>query len=522
MVLIPIVLVPCIAASYALSREDEYSAKASLLFRSAPGSDFNLSSVEDEERESATNVSLASLDQIAERTARALGGGVTAGTVAESVEVAADGSANLLTFTATNRDRKLAAPIANGYAREYIAFRREADRTAVGDSRQRTQRRLDAIQDQLTALTGRPLPAPGTPAGTRAINQVRTLRAERAQLLEESQRLGALGALSSGNVELAQRAETPGGPSSTGPLPIIGLGIGLGVLLGIALALLFQVFDRRLRDLDEIAAVFDRPTLGAIPTSPALDRNPRSRRKERRDGGSLGPGETEAFHMLRANLRYFEADRPIRSVVITSAAPGEGKSTVAWNLAAAAANAGSRVLLIEAELRRPTFVSEFRLEDTLGLTDILADGAHLNSVLQRLSAGKRTDNGDEPPSGMDVIVAGGVPPNPTDLLESRRAEELIRTAEEEYDLVVIDTPPVSVVADAIPLLKRADGVIVVVLLGTTSRDAAGHLRRQLEGLKANLLGVVVNGISSQDGYYGAASGYASGYQPVQVHGQTAG
>lgn len=216
--------------------------------------------------------------------------------------------------------------------------------------------------------------------------------------------------------------------------------------------------------------------------------------------------------MLRANLRYFEVERPIQSVVVTSAAPGEGKSTVSWNLAAAGANAGSKTLLIEAELRRPTFVREFKLRDGAGLSEILAGDASPWDVIQRFSSGA-SSNGSAHSGVMDVIVAGKIPPNPTDLLESGRMAELIRSAEETYDLVVIDTPPVAVVSDAIPLLKRAGGVIVVTLLGSTRRDAAGHLRRQLDGLGANVLGVVVNGVRGDDGVYGSLYGYAEDYEP---------
>lgn len=513
-VLIPVLLVPSIAASYALSRDDEYSASASLLFRETPGSDIRLSAAEDDEREQATNAGLAGLSAVSQRTARALGNGITAGTVSKAVDTKGDASANLLTITATDSDRRLVAPIANEYARQFVAFRRDADRRTVADARRRSQRRLDSVQGELNRLR-----QGGEPAdGSRAENQIRTLSSERNQLLDETRRLATLGTLTSGNVEIAQRASTPGGPSSPGAAPIIGLGLALGLLIGLGLALLFDRLDRRLRDPAETESVFRRPTLGAIPLSPALVRNNRTKPHVRGRSRSLGPGEMEAFHMLRANLRYFEADRAIKSVVVTSAAPGEGKSTVAWNLAAANANAGNRVLLIEAELRRPTLVREFKLQRSPGLVQILAEGAAPADVIRRIS-GPTEVNGDGAGPGMDVIVAGGIPPNPTDLLDSARMAELIRTAEQEYDLVVIDTPPVSVVSDAIPLLKMADGVIAVTLLGTTSRDAAAHLRKQLDSLGANFLGVVINGISSHDGYYGSAYGYAEEYESA---GQPAG
>ncbi len=506
-VLIPALLVPCVAAAYALSRDDEYSATASVLFRSTPGSDFRLSGAQDEERESATNVSLASLGQVAKRTAAALGSGVTSGTVAQSVETSADGTANLLSIKATNPEQDLVARLANEYAKQFVAFRRNADRRTVREAQNRSQRRLDVVQRRLNALRSR------RAAGDSGVGaDIRNLVAERNQLQDETRKLSTLGTLTSGNVEIAQRASAPGAPSSSGPLPITLLGLGLGVLLGIGLALLFEVLDRRLRDTSEIEQAFNRPTLGAIPLSPALERGRRKARGTRGKGRAMGPGEMEAFHMLRANLRYFEADRAVNSVVVTSAAPGEGKSTVAWNLAAANANAGNRVLLIEAELRRPTFVQEFKLQTTKGLIHILADGADPSGVVVRLPVSSNPANGDGPHGTMDVIAAGGIPPNPTDLLGSDRMAQLIAMAEQRYDLVVIDTPPVSVVSDAIPIMKATDGVIVVSLIGVSSRDAAAHLRKQLESLGVNFLGVVINGISSADGYYGSVYGYAERYE----------
>ncbi|HYI38504.1 MAG TPA: polysaccharide biosynthesis tyrosine autokinase [Thermoleophilaceae bacterium] len=512
-VLIPALLVPCIAAAYALSREDEYAATASLLFRSTPGSEFRLSEAQDEEREGATNQSLASLNEVSQRTAAALGNGVTAGTVAGSVETTAAGTANLLTIKATNPDQGLVARIANEYAEQFVAFRRDADRRTVGEAQRRSQRRINEVQRRLTTLR-----AQGDQSGAVG-GEIRSLVGERNQLEDEARKLATLETLTSGNVEIAQRASTPGAPSTPGPLPTTLLGLGLGILLGIGLALLFEMLDRRMRDTKDIERAFNRPTLGAIPLSPALARGRRKQIPVRGKARSLGPGEMEAFHMLRANLRYFEADRAVKSVVVTSAAPGEGKSTVAWNLAAANANAGNRVLLIEAELRRPTFVREFKLKSSRGLIHILADGADPADVVTRLPVSANPTNGDGPHGEMDVIAAGGIPPNPTDLLDSERMLNLIRTAEQEYDLVVIDTPPVSVVSDAIPILKATDGVIVVSLIGVSSRDAAGHLRKQLESLGVHFLGVVINGISSSDGYYGTVYGYAERYEAA---GQPAG
>ncbi len=170
-VLIPVILVPCIAAAYALSRDDEYSATASLLFRTSPGSEVRLSPGQDEEREGATNLGLASLSAVSTRTAEALGNGVTTRTVAESVDTTSDASANLLKITATNPDRELVASIANEYARQFVAFRRRADRRTVREAQIRSERRLNLVQNRLNRL--RSLPKLSGAVGSRRVNQIR-------------------------------------------------------------------------------------------------------------------------------------------------------------------------------------------------------------------------------------------------------------------------------------------------------------------------------------------------------------
>jgi polysaccharide biosynthesis transport protein len=197
-------------------------------------------------------------------------------------------------------------------------------------------------------------------------------------------------------------------------------------------------------------------------------------------------------------------------VLVTSAAPGDGKSTVASNLAAAAATTGNRVLLIEVDLRHPSLARALRIRNSPGLTHVLARDARIEDVIQRVAVlPKELD--PRSTKTMDVVVSGPLPPNPTDLVESDRMREIIEAAEREYDLVVIDTPPTAVVPDAIPLVQHVKGVIVVGRLGKSTRDSVMHLKRQLDNLDAPVLGVVVNSLSTRTGGYGYGYGY--GYEP---------
>jgi receptor protein-tyrosine kinase len=214
--------------------------------------------------------------------------------------------------------------------------------------------------------------------------------------------------------------------------------------------------------------------------------------------------------MLRANLRYFNVDREIKSVLITSATPGEGKSTVAMYLALAAASSGARVLLVESDLRRPTLNRRLGISSSHGISEVLAGARELRSAIDHIELESGTAS-----HTLDVLTAGPIPPNPSDLVESDKMRQIIRAAESAYDLVIVDTPPTSVVSDAIPLVRLVSGVLVVTRLGKTTKDSAHHLRDQLENLDANVLGVVVNSASRRAGY-GSQSGYeySYGYEPA--------
>ena len=415
-VLICLIGTALLALTFSLVQEEQYTAEASLLFRD-PGLDqklFGSTFLEpsrDPDREAATNIKLVSLDAVATRTARALPGDLSSDEVSDKVEVAANGPSDVVSVNATDPDPRFAAVLANTFARQYIAFRREADRSKIREAQQLVQRQLDAL-------------TPTEAAGPRG----RSIR-ERAEQLE------ILTSLQTGNAELVQRASAPDSPSSPDTVRNVALGIVLGLLLGVGLAFLLERLDRRVRDPKEFEDLFERPLLASIPESRALAGGGPAQE------GHLPLGEQEAFRMLRANLRYFSVDRPVRSVLVTSAAPGDGKSTVSWNLALAAAGTGARVLLIETDLRHPSLAaSSGTLAPAPGLSTVLAGQVEFAEVVQSVSVPKH-GGGRVPERTMDVVVAGHIPPNPVDLIESERMRTVLREAEQMYDLVVIDTPP---------------------------------------------------------------------------------
>ena len=238
-----------------------------------------------------------------------------------------------------------------------------------------------------------------------------------------------------GNAELVQAAEVPLTPSSPNKRRNAMMGVLVGLLLGIALAFLLDRLDRRLRDPKEVEELLNRPVLAAVPKSRALSRESLERMP-------LLAVDAEAFRMLRANLRYFNVDQDIRSVLITSSASGDGKSIVSWNLAATAAGAGLKALLIEADLRHPALPRRPAEARRKGLSAVLSGNLSTADATIAVPIGPPADNGaSEVGPTVDVLFAGAIPPNPTDLIESDRMKELIREAERTYDLVVIALPP---------------------------------------------------------------------------------
>ena len=462
------------ALVFSLVQTKQYMADASLLFRD-PGFDqrifgSSVAQAPDPTREAATNITLVSLKAVADRTAATLGGGLTGDEISNKVSVQSEGQSDVASVQATDPTPQFAATLANAFAESYIAFRRDADRRKVQQARNLVE--ADFAQLSPTAQQS----------------------SEGQSLQRQISRLSTLEALQTGNAELVQHATVPTSPSSPKTVRNTIVGWILGLLLGIGLAALLERHDRRLREPKEFEETFGLPVLTEISETKSLARPDNGM-------GELLAAEGDAFQMLRARLRYFNVDRDIHSVLVTSAVPAEGKTTVAWNLALSAAGAGLRTVFVEADFHQQTIA---RQTPTLpsGLSEILSGQSSLRSAVQRVPTEDR-QNGKEGIRHLDVIVSGSKPPNPVELLESEGMKRLVAELSDDYDLVVIDSPPLPILADGIPLTKLVDGVIVVGRINKTTRDEAQALHEQLESLGAPVLGVVANRVSRRGrSYYG--------------------
>ncbi|MET4637641.1 polysaccharide biosynthesis tyrosine autokinase [Mycetocola sp. 2940] len=260
-----------------------------------------------------------------------------------------------------------------------------------------------------------------------------------------------------------------------------------GALLAILTIALVTVLDTRVRSETTLATVTNRPLLGAISTYVAKsDTRPISLR-------SPNSVQAEQFRRIRSSLRFASASHDFTCVAVTSSISGEGKSTVSTNLAVTLAETGARVLLIDADLRRPTIATLLGLEPTVGLTTILVDKVAAGDVVHRWGR-----------TSLDVLAAGEVPPNPAELLASTRMKDLLATLSERYDFIIVDTAPVLSVADATVIAQQADATILVVDASAVRRAQVSQSINALELAGAYVSGVVLNRIPApkhQDPYF---------------------
>jgi len=472
--------------AYGLSKRQtkKYTATASLVFNNSQLSQQAaglqaLNTGGSQLPQQQTNLKLVQLGDMAAKTANRIGQGLTKEKVSADLSVSAQGESNVVDVAATATSPALAADIANIYTNVFVREQQNSNHAYYASA-------LKLVEKQLKVLTSKQKLSPSGIA-----------------LAGRAQSLGVLAELRNGNVEIAQAAIPPTSPSSPKTSRNTALGAVLGLLLGIGIAFLLERFDRRIREPKDLESVYGLPLLGVVPESSALQR---SGGGQGVPGAALPSGESEAFHLIRAHMRYFNVDRELRTLMVASAAPGDGKTTIARHLAAASARVGARVLLLEADLRRPTIARQLGLVSGRGLSDVLIGSISLAGATHRIElVAPTTDKPDG--HSFDVLVAGATPPpNPGELIESHAMESLLEQAKAMYDLVVIDTPPLTAVSDAFPLLKKVDGVVIVGRVGRNRRDVAERLHETLTGAGAPLLGVIANGFKS-----GRRGGYGYGY-----------
>lgn len=312
-------------------------------------------------------------------------------------------------------------------------------------------------------------------------NKLATLQANYAALLANTQR-GALNSITV--IEPAALPTTPVGPNK---LATILLAAAIGFLLAAGAAYLLEYLDDTLKNPDDMQKTAGLTTLGAVPELTGVAAG--------NELVVLASGQSaaaEAYRILRTNLQFSGVDRPVHTLMISSPAPREGKTLTASNLGIAFAQAGQRVILVDADLHRPRLHRIFGLRNNIGLTSaLLAPEPAVDGLLQETTV-----------PGLQVLTSGPLPPNPAELLASRRMREFTQKLTEAADIVIFDTPPITALADAAIIGSQVDGVLLVVSAGETRREMVRRALAALQRVQARVVGALINRMPVQGaGYY---------------------
>jgi len=302
-------------------------------------------------------------------------------------------------------------------------------------------------------------------------------------------RMRIAAALAQPNIVIAQMPSIPFDPTEPRTVLYSAAAIVFSLMVGVGLSIALELIDTRIRTPAEVARQVGVPLLGSVPDLAEDDRLSLDTNVALVSYRSPESLLAEAFRQLRTNL-LFASDQPIKSVLITSPNPGDGKSTVAANIAIAMARSGNKVLLVEANFRRPALARLFDVPDALGLSNVLVG---MNSASESIQA-TAVEN-------LDLLVGGATPPSPADLLGSPAMRRFLDEQKKNYDRVIVDGAPILVVADSHLLAEIIDGVILVLRANENTRGIAQRGTRMILSLKAKLLGAVLNGVRATKGGY---------------------
>ena len=315
-------------------------------------------------------------------------------------------------------------------------------------------------------------------------------------LLQRANETGVSAELKTSNIRVVDKAEQPQTPVSPRKALNLSLALVSGLMLAFGLAFFFEYVDSRIKSPDELTAYLGLASLGMIP---ALKPNSWSGHEPLISNG-VPPNFAEAVRAVRTNVLFSSAEEGSRSLVVTSTGPGEGKTLVATNLAISFAQAGQRVLLIDADMRRPRVHDMFKQRQEPGLSNLMVGHASPSAAIRKSGV-----------AGLWVLTAGRLPPNPAELLGSKRFRDFMKSLGEHFDSVVIDSPPIMAVTDAAIAASSATGIVFVVGAEMTSRQAAKAAIEQLQRGRPCFVGAILNRVELERNAYYYASYYRREY-----------
>jgi succinoglycan biosynthesis transport protein ExoP len=417
---------------------------------------------------------------------------------APEVSATAIPNADGIEVAARSHDPDWAAKVADAYARSYIRFRRDqAVESLLGPGEEireklaELQTEVDALDAQIEVAKREEAPAAGGLVARRD-----SLVQQQALFKQKLDELQVDASVKGRDTLLLAPASVPTSPVSPRPLRDAVLALVVGLVLGVGVAFLREQLDDTLRTKEDVdSAAAPLPVLGLVPAVPGW------KNRSRPVVASLTEPSSpvaESYRSLRTAIQFAGFDRPLRVLQVTSPSSSEGKTTTLANLAVALARSGSRVVTVCCDLRRPRLHDFFGLSNGVGFTSVLVGEAELAQAVQPVPGVER----------LAVLASGPSPPNPSELLASRRSAEVFTTLQAHADIVLVDCPPVLPVTDAAVLSGVVDATVLVTTAGVTRRRDLMRAIELLRQVDAPLVGVVLNGVTDE-GAYGYGYGYTS-------------
>jgi len=407
--------------------------------------------------------------------------GADAGKVS-SVSVAGVGQTDVIEVTVESPNPGVAKRAADLYAQTYVTTRRAQQVDSLHTAASQVQNKLTQIQAQINAL-------PAGPQRDALTSQYGTFKSQ----LDQTQ---VNAAIQSGDAQVVANAVVPSSPVKPQPIRDTLLAGVLGLLLGVGFAFLTEYLDDKIKTTDDVGRYGRGLTvLVEVPAVSGWRDRKTTRVVSIQDSNASA---AEAYRSLRTSLQIISLRREIQSILVTSSMASEGKTTTAVNLAVTMARAGRRVVLVDLDWRRPRLHQFFGLNWEPGVTSVLVGDAPLSKTMHPIAVG-----GGVP--AVRVLTAGPIPPNPAELMGTTRILELLESLQSSADLVIIDSPPLVPVTDALVLAGRVDGVLVVVGAGQPRRRDLGRAVDLLEQAEAPILGAVLNATTAH--YHGYGYGY---------------
>jgi len=457
------------AVALSLRQDAIYRADADMLLHASPGESVSGSGQQNANPDRVVQNEIAVLegDAVFDRLKKNLG----LDDDPPSVSGSAVSGADVITASVESGDPQNAARLADAYVQAYIDVKRDQAVSGMSAASAELQTKITELQTQIDAVDGK-IDASSTDDDTAAEADRHSLDDRMAVFRQHIDQLQVDAALPAGNAELIRPATAPTKPIKPTPVRTATLAALVGLLLGLGAALLMDHLDDSVRSADDLAPLGpDVPVLAVVPTVSSPDKRPVSM------AAPQSP-PVEAYRNLRTNVQFLGIERKMRVVQVTSTRPGEGKTTTAANLAVVLSQAGAKVVLVDADLRKPDVHRMFAIDGSNGLTNNLA-GEPMELTIQRI-----TDQ-------LWVIVGGPVPPNPSEMVSGRRMEAFCEELARRFDFVIVDSAPLLPVSDGAALSRHVDGVLLVAQSNNVSLRQIQDSVAILQRAGAPLLGIVL-------------------------------